>query len=64
MRQLISVVKKRNGRHERSIREFTLSEAGIRIGEPLRRFHGLLTGTPFSMKPAEPLTVQDGLAGE
>ncbi len=62
VRQLISVVKKRNGRHERSIREFSLTEAGIRIGEPLRRFHGLLTGTPFSMKSAVPLTVQNSPA--
>jgi circadian clock protein KaiC len=64
VRQLISVVKKRNGRHERSIREFSLTEGGIRIGEPLRRFHGLLTGTPFSMKSAEPLTVQNSTIEE
>ena len=62
VRQLISVVKKRNGRHERSIREFSLTESGIRIGEPLRRFHGLLTGTPFSMKSGEPLTVKNSPA--
>ena len=47
VRQLISVVKKRNGRHERTIREFTMSHDGIRIGEPLRQFQGLLSGTPF-----------------
>jgi circadian clock protein KaiC len=47
VKQLISVVKKRNGRHERTIREFSLGEAGISIGEPLKQFHGLLTGTPF-----------------
>jgi circadian clock protein KaiC len=47
VKQLISVVKKRNGRHERSIREFSLGKDGISIGEPLKQFHGLLTGTPF-----------------
>lgn len=47
VKQLISVVKKRNGRHERSIREFSLSHEGIAIGPPLKQFHGLLTGTPF-----------------
>ncbi len=47
VKQLISVVKKRNGAHERTIREFSLTSHGIRIGEPLRQFHGLLTGTPF-----------------
>ncbi|ESQ87216.1 circadian clock protein KaiC [Asticcacaulis sp. AC460] len=46
VRQLISVLKKRNGRHERSLREFSLSDKGIGIGEPLVRFQGVLTGTP------------------
>jgi circadian clock protein KaiC len=44
--QAISVVKKRGGAHERSIREFRLSAAGIEVGEPLRHFRGVLTGTP------------------
>jgi circadian clock protein KaiC len=47
VKQLISVVKKRNGRHERTIREFSLGDEGIRIGEPLKQFQGVLTGTPF-----------------
>ncbi len=46
VRQTISVVKKRTGAHERSIREFHLDSAGIRVGEPLRDFQGVLTGTP------------------
>jgi circadian clock protein KaiC len=46
IRQAISVVKKRTGRHERTIREFSLSEAGLAIGCPLTDFHGVLTGTP------------------
>jgi circadian clock protein KaiC len=45
VRRAISVMKKRSGPHERTIREFTLSsEHGIEIGEPLREFHGVLTG--------------------
>jgi circadian clock protein KaiC len=44
--QAISVVKKRGGAHERSIREFRLSSAGIEVGEPLRHFRGVLTGIP------------------
>jgi circadian clock protein KaiC len=52
VKQLISVVKKRNGRHERTIREFSLSNEGISIGEPLKQFHGLLTGTPFETNAA------------
>lgn len=44
--QAISVVKKRGSAHERSIREFRLSAAGITVGEPLRQFRGVLTGVP------------------
>ncbi len=47
VKQLISVVKKRTGHHERTIREFSLSRKGIAIGEPLEQFQGVLTGTPF-----------------
>ena len=46
VRQAISVMKKRGGAHERSIREFSLSERGISVGEPLRDFRGVLTGVP------------------
>lgn len=48
VKQVISVVKKRTGRHERTIREFNLvDKRGISIGEPLRKFHGVLTGNPI-----------------
>jgi circadian clock protein KaiC len=66
VKQLISVVKKRNGKHERSIREFSMSHEGIRIGAPLRHFHGVLTGTPFvqpgNLKPTDK-NLDDALTG-
>lgn len=48
VKQSIAVLKKRSGNHERSIREFTIGGEGkgIRIGEPLKDFHGILTGVP------------------
>ena len=48
VKQSIAVIKKRSGNHERTIREFTLSgkTRGIRIGEPLKEFQGILTGVP------------------
>lgn len=46
MRQALSVVKKRSGNHERSIRELSLGQHGIKIGPPLKHFEGVLTGTP------------------
>ena len=42
----ISVIKKRTGDHERTIRELTISPAGINVGPVLREFRGVLTGTP------------------
>src|SRR3569623_520465 len=45
VRQAISVIKKRTGRHERSIRELKLDH-GIVVGPPLRDFHGILQGAP------------------
>jgi circadian clock protein KaiC len=51
VRQAISVVKKRGSRHERTIREFKLDERGIRVGEPLRDFRGILTGVPVYEGP-------------
>jgi circadian clock protein KaiC len=46
VRQAISAMKKRSGRHERTIREMRLGAKGITIGEPLVDFHGVLTGVP------------------
>ena len=54
IRQVISVVKKRGGAHERTIREFRLDN-GIHIGEPLREFRGVLTGVPTYDGKAETL---------
>jgi len=48
VRQAISVVKKRSGPHERTIREFFLGPKGIRVGSPLKEFRGILTGNLLS----------------
>jgi circadian clock protein KaiC len=47
VRQAISVVKKRGGAHERTIREFRLEAGRITVGPPLRDFRGILTGVPI-----------------
>jgi len=46
LRKAISAYKHRGGEHERTLRELSLSSSGIQVGEPLRQFHGILTGTP------------------
>jgi circadian clock protein KaiC len=55
VRRAISVVKKRNGEHERTIRELDLNETGIVIGDPLADFHGVLTGVPTYVGKTSPL---------
>jgi circadian clock protein KaiC len=55
VKQSVAVIKKRSGRHEKSIREFKLEDGkGIRVGQPLKEFQGVLTGIP----------VFHGIAGE
>jgi len=51
VRQAISVLKKRTGAHERTIRELSISDSGLHIGEPLRDFHGVFTGVPHELEP-------------
>ena len=46
MRRAISVVKKRSGGHEHTIREYRITSRGIEIGEPLLSFQGVLRGVP------------------
>jgi circadian clock protein KaiC len=47
VKKAISIIKKRSGAHEKTIREFKLETGkGVRIGEPLRDFQGILTGVP------------------
>jgi circadian clock protein KaiC len=54
VRQAISVMKRRSGPHERSIRELQMSSGKLTIGDPLRDFIGVLTGTP-EYKGGQPL---------
>ena len=54
VRQAISVLKKRGGQHERSIRGFSLSGNGIAVGPPLRQFRGILTGVPVPLEGVSP----------
>jgi len=46
LRRAISVVKKRTGGHEPTIREYRIDKQGLRVGEPLRHFSGIMTGVP------------------
>jgi circadian clock protein KaiC len=51
IRQALSVVKKRTGQHERTIRELIVKPGGISVGEPLENLAAVLTGTPQHLPP-------------
>ena len=61
VRQAVSVLKKRSGKHERTIRELRLGAGGVMLGEPLSDFQGVLMGTPtFRGTDASLLRSPDG----
>ncbi|HUS35524.1 MAG TPA: ATPase domain-containing protein [Verrucomicrobiae bacterium] len=47
VKKAISVIKKRSSPHEDTIREFKLEADGIRVGQPITEFQGVLTGSPI-----------------
>lgn len=46
VKKAVSVIKKRGGAHESTIREFAITKEGILVGQPLKQFQGVLTGVP------------------
>jgi circadian clock protein KaiC len=62
VRNAISVVKKRSGLHERTLREFALGPGGVQIGAPLNHFRGVLTGVPTYTGESDPLLGVNGAA--
>jgi len=54
VRRALSVVKKRSGNHEHTIREFRLGNAGIKLGPPLKEFSGIFSGNPHYTGTALP----------
>ena len=59
VRKAISVVKKRTGLHENSIRELKLGPDRLQVGAPLKEFHGILTGVPQYTGAVKPLLSDD-----
>ena len=55
VRRAISVVKKRTGPHEDTIRELKIESRGLALGEPLHEFQGVLRGVPTYVGPSSPL---------
>jgi len=55
IRRAISVVKKRTGSHEDTIREFRIGDRGFAVGPPLTEFQGVLRGVPTYVGHPDPL---------
>jgi len=61
VRRAVSVIKKRTGRHESTIREYRIGDRGLSMGEPLDAFQGVLRGVPTYEGERAPLL--DGKRG-
>jgi circadian clock protein KaiC len=55
VRRALSVIKKRTGPHESTIREYRIDQNGLSVGEPLTAFHGVLKGVPSYVGEEGPL---------
>ena len=52
IRRAASVVKRRVGPHDATIREMRIAPPGVMIGRPLKEFHGVLSGLPETREAA------------
>jgi circadian clock protein KaiC len=55
VRRAMSIIKKRTGAHESTIREFRIDGRGLTIGDPLEGFQGVLRGVPVYVGEGKPL---------
>jgi circadian clock protein KaiC len=55
VRRAISVIKKRTGAHENTVREFQIGSQGLRVGPVLKDFDGILQGFPTLARYPEPI---------
>lgn len=62
VRQALSVIKKRSGEHERTIRELVMKNGTIAVGKALMEFEGVLTGAPIYRGEIERLQVSQSHA--
>nr|WP_320199011.1 ATPase domain-containing protein [Agrobacterium sp. rho-13.3]MDX8308433.1 ATPase domain-containing protein [Agrobacterium sp. rho-13.3] len=60
VKRAISVIKKRTGKHEDTIREFKIGDGGLTLGEPLSGFQGVLRGVPVLISEKQSLLPLEG----
>jgi circadian clock protein KaiC len=61
VRRAISIIKKRTGPHEGTIREYRIGHGGLTIGAPLASFQGVLSGVPLYVGEGKPLLQEQKL---
>ena len=54
LKKAVSVVKKRSGFHEDTIRELSMTAKGVVVGEPLLNFQGVMSGVPYFVGENQP----------
>jgi circadian clock protein KaiC len=62
VRRAVSIIKKRTGRHEETIREFRIGKSGLRLGGPLNEFQGILRGVPTFVGSTLPVIPQSSVS--
>src|ERR1700737_2837213 len=60
VRRAMSIIKKRTGAHESTIREYRIDSRGLTIGEPLDGFQGILRAVPVYVGGGPPLLQEQG----
>ncbi|KAA3515842.1 MULTISPECIES: ATPase domain-containing protein [Agrobacterium] len=60
VRRAVSVIKKRTGMHEDTIREYKINQNGLTLGEPISAFQGVLRGVPVLMPDSLPSPANEG----
>jgi circadian clock protein KaiC len=58
VRRALSMLKKRSGPHETTIREVLFTPQGLKVGAPLKDFQGVLSGSPVYLGDASPLLAE------
>lgn len=53
VKKAISVIKKRTGPHENTLREYSVGEGGLKVGPILNNFQGVLSGIPILTSPSK-----------
>jgi len=46
LRKALSMLKKRSGAHETTIRELSMGPKGLKVGDPIADLQGVMTGLP------------------